>query len=146
MILLHILCNNRVSHSYLFYSKFWNFWGAQKGSKIRIGCPKDKWMGLWLKPWTRLRYKGIVLMTIWLNPSKPFKTEIQTSLCCNLLWFFIAKYSALSFHYDHVLKQCTFLFWYHDGNQMKLIYAFPGVGTPILGHGRDVPWSWPLFF
>ncbi len=25
-------------------------WEFQKGSKIRIGCPKDRWMGLWLKP------------------------------------------------------------------------------------------------
>ncbi len=46
IVLLCILCNNRVSSSYLFYSKFRNF-GV---SKIIIGCPKDRWMGLWLKP------------------------------------------------------------------------------------------------
>ncbi len=42
-VLLSVLCNNRVTSSYLFYSKFWNF----RVSKIRIlGCSKDKWMGL----------------------------------------------------------------------------------------------------
>ncbi len=38
---------NGVSTSYLFTSKISNF----RVSKIRIGCPKDGWTGLWLKHW-----------------------------------------------------------------------------------------------
>ncbi len=57
IVLLRILCNNRVSSYYLFYSKFW---GVQKGSKIRIGCPKDRWMGIWLKPWMKQNEREIL--------------------------------------------------------------------------------------
>ncbi len=46
MVLLPILCNCSVLHSYLFYSKFRIF----RVSKIRIGCPNDRWTGLWLNP------------------------------------------------------------------------------------------------
>ncbi len=44
MVLLPILCNNR-SSSCLIYSQFWNV----SVTKMRIECPKDGWMGLWLK-------------------------------------------------------------------------------------------------
>ncbi len=46
MELWPILCNNGVYNFYLFYSRFWNF----RVSKIRIRCPKDGWMGIWLIP------------------------------------------------------------------------------------------------
>ncbi len=46
MELLPILYIDGVTIFYLLYSKFRTF----RVSKIRIGCPKDGCMGLWLKP------------------------------------------------------------------------------------------------
>ncbi len=34
MVLLCILCNNMVSSSYLFYSKFLKFWGVQNQNRV----------------------------------------------------------------------------------------------------------------